>query len=87
MLRKLMKRKALLLAAVCLGVVGLAITAAPTRNSAAEFTGREILSVARIAHGGADYASLQYVTVKRHRLCGAVAFGAAGANPLGGMAK
>jgi len=69
------------------GVVALAITAAPTRNSAADFTGQEILSVARIAHGGVDYASLQYVTVKATGFVNAVAFGAAGANPLGGMPK
>ena len=55
------------------GVVALAITAAPTRNSAADFTGQEILSVARIAHGGVDYASLQYVTVKATGFVNAVA--------------
>jgi len=76
-----------MLAAGIFGVIALAITAAPTRNSAAEFTGQEILSVTRIAHGGADYASLQYVTVKATGFVNAVAFGAAGANPLGGMAE
>ena len=87
MLRRLIKRRALMLAAAILGVIALAITTAPTRNSAADFTGKEILSVARIAHGGADYASLQYVTVKATGFVNAVAFGAAGANPLGGMAE
>lgn len=87
MLRSLIKRRALMLAAGIFGVVALAITAAPTRNSAADFSGREILSVTRIAHGGADYASLQYVTVKASGFVNAVAFGAAGANPLGGMAE
>jgi len=87
MLRRLIKSRALMLAAGIFGVIALAITAAPTRNSAAEFTGQEILSVTRIAHGGADYASLQYVTVKATGFVNAVAFGAAGANPLGGMAE
>jgi hypothetical protein len=87
MLRRLIKSRALMLAAGIFGVVALAITAAPTQNSAADFTGKEILSVARIAHGGADYASLQYVTVKATGFVNAVAFGAAGANPLGGMAE
>jgi hypothetical protein len=87
MLRRLIKRRALMLAAGIFGVIALAITAAPTRNSAADFTGREILSVVRIAHGGADYATLQYVTVKASGFVNAVAFGAAGANPLGGMAE
>src|SRR5580765_6580045 len=76
-----------MLAAGIFGVVALAITAAPTRNSAADFTGREILSVVRIAHGGADYASLQYVTVKASGFVNAVAFGGMTANPLGGMAE
>jgi len=87
MLRRLIKRRALMLAAGCFGVIALAIAAAPTRNSAADFSGREILSVTRIAHGGADYATLQYVTVKATGFVNAVAFGAAGANPLGGMAE
>jgi len=87
MLRRLIKRRALMLAAGVFGVIALAVTAAPTRNSAADFTGREILSVTRIAHGGADYATLQYVTVKASGFVNAVAFGAAGANPLGGMAE
>src|SRR5204863_1063846 len=73
--------------AFCLGVIGLAMLAIPSSSSAAEFTGREILSVTRIAHGGADYASLQYVTVKANGFVNAVAFGSVGANPLGGMAE
>jgi len=87
MLRRLIKRRALMLAAGIFGVIALAIAAAPTRNSAADFTGREILSVSRIAHGGADYASLQYVTVKASGFVNAVAFGGMAANPLGGMAE
>jgi hypothetical protein len=87
MLKRLLKKRALLLAAGCLGVIGLALVATPTRNSAADFSGREILSVTRIAHGGIDYANLQYVTVRASGFVNAVAFGAAGANPLGGMAE
>jgi hypothetical protein len=64
-----------------------AMLAIPSSSSAAEFTGREILAVTRIAHGGADYASLQYVTVKANGFVNAVAFGSVGANPLGGMAE
>jgi hypothetical protein len=64
-----------------------AMWAMPKSSSAADFTGREILSVTRIAHGGADYANLQYVTVKANGFVNAVAFGSVGANPLGGMAE
>ena len=87
MLRRLIGRKALLLAFCCLSAIALAITATPTPNAAADFTGREILSVSRIAHGGADYASLQYVTVQASGFVNAAAFTGIGANPLGGMAE
>jgi len=73
MLRRLIRSRTLMLAAGVFAVVALAITATPTRNSAADFTGQEILSVARIAHGGVDYASLQYVTVKATGFVNAVA--------------
>lgn len=87
MLRKLIRRKALLLALCCLALVASAMLTMTRSNSAADFSGREILSVTRIAHGGADYANLQYVTVKASGFVNAVAFGSVGANPLGGMAE
>ena len=83
----LFHRKVLLVSACCLALLTAALFTSNRSTSAAEFTGREILSVTRIAHGGADYASLQYVTVKASGFVNAVAFGAAGANPLGGMAE
>jgi len=87
MFLNLFHRKVLLLSACCLALIAAAAFTSNRSTSAAEFTGREILSVTRIAHGGADYASLQYVTVKASGFVNAVAFGAAGANPLGGMAE
>ena len=87
MLRRLTGRKAMLFAACCLSAVALTMITATTPNTAAEFSGREILSVSRIAHGGADYASLQYVTVQASGFVNAVAFGAVAANPLGAMAE
>jgi hypothetical protein len=87
MLRGLLKRKALLIVFCCLSAIALAITATPTPNGAADLTGREILSVSRIAHGGADYASVQNVTVQASGFVNAAAFGGMGANPLGGVAE
>jgi hypothetical protein len=87
MLRRLIGRKALLIVFCCLSAIALTITAAPTPNAAADFTGREILSVSRIAHGGADYANMQNVTVQAGGFVNAAAFGGLGANPLGGMAE
>ena len=87
MLSGLMKRRTLFAVLGCLALVAMALAVKPAPGSAAEFTGREILSVSRIAHGGADYTNLQYVTVHANGFVNAVAFGSVGANPLGGMAE
>ncbi len=86
MSRRSFGRKAVLFA-ICFAGVLLAVTTTSIPNTAAEFTGREILSVTRIAHGGADYANLQNVTVQANGFVNAAAFGAAVANPLGAMAE
>ena len=80
-------RKVLFFTLCCAAVVALTLTGATITNSAADFTGREILSVSRIAHGGADYAGLQNVTVQAGGFVNAAAFGAVGANPLGAAAE
>lgn len=87
MLRRLSQMKAKIFAGSCLAVMALTITATTTPNAAAEFTGREILSVSRIALGGADYASMQNVTVQAGGFVNAAAFGGVGANPLGAAAE
>ena len=87
MVRRLIARKTLILAACCLAATALVSTTATIPNAAADFTGREILSVARIAHGGADYANMQNVTVRASGFVNAAAFGGMGANPLGAMAE
>src|SRR6266404_457137 len=87
MLRRLSGKKALLLVFCCLAALALTITTTTVPNTAAEFTGREILSVTRIAHGGPDYAGLQNVTVQASGFVNAAAFGGLAANPLGAMAE
>lgn len=87
MLRRLTRRRVQVLACCCLAVMALTITVATTPNAAADFTGREILSVSRIAHGGSDYAGMQNVTVQANGFVNAAAFGGIGANPLGAMAE
>lgn len=87
MLLRPTRRKALLFAC-CLAVLALTVTATTTiPNAAADFSGREILSVSRIAHGGPDYAGLQNVTVQASGFVNAAAFGGLAANPLGAMAE
>jgi hypothetical protein len=80
-------RKVLFFALGFAAVVALTLTGSTITNSAADFTGREILSVSRIAHGGADYSGLQNVTVQAGGFVNAAAFGAVGANPLGAAAE
>jgi len=87
MLRRSIFWKASTLTFCCLAALALATTTTTIPNSAADFTGREILSVSRIAHGGADYANMQNVTVQAGGFVNAAAFGGIGANPLGAMAE
>ncbi|HEU5238301.1 MAG TPA: hypothetical protein VFU37_14295 [Pyrinomonadaceae bacterium] len=87
MLQSSTVRNVLLFALCCSAVIALVLTGTTISNSAADFTGREILSVSRIAHGGADYTGLQNVTVQAGGFVNAAAFGAVGANPLGAAAE
>lgn len=87
MFRRSTARKFLLLAFCACAALALASTTSTVPNSAADFTGREILSVSRIAHGGVDYMNMQNVTVQAGGFVNAAAFGGIGANPLGAMAE
>ena len=87
MLRRSIARRVLMPAFCCVAALALASTTTTIPNSAADFTGREILSVSRIAHGGVDYANMQNVTVQAGGFVNAAAFGGIGANPLGAMAE
>ncbi|HKO97650.1 MAG TPA: hypothetical protein VJU86_11695 [Pyrinomonadaceae bacterium] len=87
MIRRSIAWKALMLAFCACAALALATTTTTIPNSAADFSGREILSVSRIAHGGVDYARMQNVTVQAAGFVNAAAFGGIGANPLGGVAE
>lgn len=87
MLRRLVRRKALVLSFCGLAALALIAMTTAVPNAAADFSGREILSVTRIAHGGLDYAGLQHVTVQASGFVNAAAFGGMAANPLGAMAE
>jgi hypothetical protein len=77
----------LLLSACCGAALALPMATSTIPGAAADFSGREILSVTRIALGGPDYARLQSVTVQARGFVNAVAFTSVAANPLGGMAE
>ncbi|MDT4969816.1 MAG: hypothetical protein QOJ64_4553 [Acidobacteriota bacterium] len=83
MIRPFLKTKPLLLVACCLAVTLMAIPVTTRTSKADDLTGRELLSVTRVAHGGAEYAGLQYVTVRAEGFVNAAAFAGIGANPLG----
>ncbi|CAN5869308.1 hypothetical protein BH18ACI4_BH18ACI4_12560 [soil metagenome] len=87
MFRRSLAPKVFMLAACCVAAATFATTTTTIPSVAADLTGREILSVSRIAHGGADYANMQNVTVRAGGFVNAAAFGGIGANPLGAMAE
>ncbi len=83
MLRRLLKTKTIALIACCLAVMLTAIPLTTRTSKADDLSGRELLSVTRVAHGGAEYAGLQYVTARAEGFVNASAFAAAGATALG----
>ena len=83
MLRRLVKTKSILLATCCLAVTLLAIPVTTRTSKADDLSGRELLSVTRVAQGGGEYIGLQYVTVRAEGFVNAAAFAGIGANPLG----
>ena len=87
MFRSSLVPKVYMLVLCSVAAATLATTTTTVPGVAADLTGREILSVSRIAHGGADYANMQNVTVKAGGFVNAAAFGGIGANPLGAMAE
>jgi hypothetical protein len=64
MFRRFINKKFIFLAACCAAFASLAIPAATRPASADDLTGRELLSVTRVAHGGSEYRGLQFVTAK-----------------------
>lgn len=74
----------MLLTACCLAVVLLSIPVTTRTGKADDLSGRELLSVTRVAHGGGEYAGLQYVTARADGFVNAAAFASAGAATLAG---
>src|SRR5213082_3045766 len=87
MLRRLMNTKTILLAACCLVVTLLMIPVTTRTSKADDLTGRELLSVTRVAHGGTEYAGLQYVTARAEGFVNAAAFASAGATTVAGIVE
>jgi hypothetical protein len=87
MFRHLLKRKTIALAACSLAMALLALPVTTQISSADDLSGRELLSVTRVAHGGGEYAGLQYVTARAEGFVNASAFAAVGATALAGSVE
>lgn len=87
MFRRLIKKKVLFLAAVAAAVAALAIPISTQPSSADDLTGRELLSVTRVAQGGAEYAALQYVTARSGGFVNVAAIATPGATSVAGMVE
>jgi hypothetical protein len=86
MIRRLLNKKFIFLAACGALVTALFIPAATRTSSADDLTGRELLSVTRVAHGGAEYKGLQFVTAKAEGFVNVAPLAGAGLGTGGAMA-
>lgn len=87
MFRRLISKKFIFFVACCAVVGMLAIPATTRTASADDLTGRELLSVTRVAMGGADYRGLEYVTATGNGFVNAAAFASVGATTLVGAVE
>lgn len=87
MLRRILRTKVLVFAACLLAVTALMIPATTRPTAADDLTGRELLSVTRVAQGGTEYGGLQYVTARSQGFVNAAAFASAGATTLAGVVE
>lgn len=87
MFRRLIKKKVVLLAAIGVSLAALAIPITTKPAAADDLTGRELLSVTRVAQGGAEYAALQYVTARSGGFVNVAAIASPGATAVAGMVE
>jgi len=87
MLRRLVNTKTILLATCLVAVALLAIPVSTRTSKADDLTGRELLAVTRVAHGGSEYGGLQYVTANAEGFVNAAAFASVGATALTGTVE
>ncbi|HEY6189808.1 MAG TPA: hypothetical protein VIW80_19295 [Pyrinomonadaceae bacterium] len=87
MFRRLIKKKIVFLAAIGAAVTALAVPISTRPSSADDLTGRELLSVTRVAQGGSEYANLQYVTARSAGFVNVAAIATPGATAVAGMVE
>ena len=87
MFRRLINKKIAFLAFGLAAVAALALPVSTRSSKAQNLSGRELLSVTRVAQGGQEYASLQYVTAYSSGFVNVAAVASTGATTVGGMVE
>ncbi|HEV2915950.1 MAG TPA: hypothetical protein VGX92_21900 [Pyrinomonadaceae bacterium] len=87
MIRRSIKMKILFPAAIIAAVAALALPLTTRQSAADDLTGRELLSVTRVAQGGSEYANLQYVTARSGGFVNVAAVASPGATAIAGMVE
>jgi hypothetical protein len=71
----------------CLTALALVVNATTLPGHAEDITGRDLLSITRVAQGGPQYAGMQNMTIKAGGFVNMAAFAGIGANPLAGAVE
>jgi hypothetical protein len=87
MFRRLLNKKVAFLAACCAAVAALALPVSTRTSRADDLSGRELLSVTRVAQGGSEYASLNYVTAYSSGFVNIAAVATTGATTVAGLVE
>jgi hypothetical protein len=82
-----MKNKVFALAACLSAAISMVLPFATLKASAEDLSGRELLSVTRVASGGPEYSGIQNVTVKASGFVNMASFAATGAAALAGAVE
>ena len=85
MFRRLINKKTVFLALSLAAVAALALPVSTRTSWADDLSGRELLSVTRVAQGGSEYAGLQYVTARSNGFVNVAAVASTGATTVAGM--
>ena len=87
MFQRIIKKRVLFLGMVGAALAALALPVTTRPSAADDLTGRELLSVTRVAQGGSEYANLQYVTARSGGFVNVAAVASPGATAIAGMVE
>lgn len=87
MFRHLINKKIAFLAVAFAALAALALPVSTRSSKAQDLSGRELLSVTRVAQGGREYAGLEYVTARSTGYVNVAAVASQGATTVAGMVE